>query len=492
MSELKQDSMTLHPAAPAAAGDDASLATASSYWGIISLGAPLALSFTGMMLMHLMDGLFLSWYSEEAIAAAGAAGIAGYTAIAFFQGVASYTSTFVAQYLGARQPRRAGAAAWQGMYIALVAGVLIAVAGSVVATPLFASVKHGARLAVLEARFFEVMCWGAPANLLGAALAGFFAGIGANKPLMLVQLSGIALNAVLSYGMIFGRFGLPQWGSTGAAAGTSLAQAGVTLALLALFFMRKYRDQFATWGNRALDWALCKRLLYYGSFNGMRTTAEVLAWTVFVCFVGRIGERELAITNIVWRINTVAFMPLIGFSIAILTLVGHAQGQHDSDRARTVTWRAAVIAEVWMLSAAVLFLAAPGLLLRPFFDAGQQSPEEIEALVSAGTILLRFVAVYCLLDGINIMIMAALQGAGDVFWTLRVSFVLHVGFAGVLALMDRRHMSLHAFWTAATVFVLSQAVVWLWRFHSGHWRSMRVVEPSVESLQSGSLESRVS
>ncbi len=74
-------------------------------------------------LMHFTDRMFLANYSLDAIAAALPAGIASFTSIAFFMGVANYTNAFVAQYTGARALNRVGAALWQGIYFSLLAAL---------------------------------------------------------------------------------------------------------------------------------------------------------------------------------------------------------------------------------------------------------------------------------------------------------------------------------------------------------------------------------
>ena len=445
-----------------------------SFYAILMLTGPLVLSSTGLMLMHLYDAMLLSRYSKQAIAVVGSASMAAYVMISFFIGITAYTATFVAQYMGARRPERVGPAVWQGIYVALAAGVLIAIDGTLVAPPLFHWVNHGAALELLEQRYFRIMCYGATFSLIGAALSGFFSGRGDNRTLMVVQIGGFVINAILSYCAIFGRLGLPELGACGAATATACAQGCVTLMLAIIFLSPKHRANYQTWTSRAFDWELLKRMSYYGAFNGLRAVTELLAWTLFLCFVGRLGEDVMAITNIVWRLNGIAFFPLIGLSTAIATLVGHAQGRQDSRRAEVVTWRGVIMAECWMLFAASLFVLLPRQLLSVFM--GGEGAADLAPMIETGATLLRFVALYCLLDGLNIVFMGALQGAGDTRWTLIASFILHVIFLTSLFVIDKYYQNLFTFWTAATTFVMLQAGVWVLRFRTGKWKAMRVIE----------------
>jgi MATE family multidrug resistance protein len=90
-------------------------------------------------------------------------------------------------------------------------------------------------------------------------------------------------------------------------------------------------------------------------------------------------------------------------------------------------------------------------------------------------ILLRYVATYCILDTLNMVVAGALIAAGDTRWTLGASVVLHGVFLAALLVADRAHLGLHAEWTIATVFVMVIALVWLVRFRGGAWRTIRVI-----------------
>ncbi|MGD0088833.1 MAG: MATE family efflux transporter, partial [Planctomycetota bacterium] len=202
--------------APAISARLGSQAVSSSYRGILLLAGPLILSTTGFMLMHLLDFIFLARYSSAAVAAAGAAGMAGFTLVGFFSSISGYVCTFVAQYMGARRPERVGAAVWQSLYLAAASAVIVAALGFL-AEPLFRLVRHESGVQAIEVRYLQIICWTALLPLLSTALSGFYVGRGDNTTVLVVQLFGLAANGFLSYGFIFGRFGLPEWGAPGAA-----------------------------------------------------------------------------------------------------------------------------------------------------------------------------------------------------------------------------------------------------------------------------------
>jgi MATE family multidrug resistance protein len=286
---------------------------------------------------------------------------------------------------------------------------------------------------------------------------------------MVAQLTGLACNAGLAYVLTLGRFGFPALGVTGAALATVTSQGIIAALLFARFLRPEFRRECHTANSRGWDWRLMKTLMQFGLPNGFRFAVEVFGWTLFLFFIGRIGTVELAASTIAFRINGLAFFPLFGLAEAVRTLVGHAQGQLDHRRAARVTWHGLLVAEGWMLATAPLFLIFPHQCYALF----RAEP----GVVDTGVVLLRFVAAYCVLDAANVIIVGALQAAGDTRWTLRAVLVLYAGFFAGLAGADYWRLGLYVEWLVATVFVILLALVWLLRFRGGAWRHIRVIEP---------------
>ncbi|MBL4865862.1 MAG: hypothetical protein JKY67_05755, partial [Pseudomonadales bacterium] len=108
----------------------------SGYREVLVLALPLILSTGAWSIQIFIDRLFLAWYSPEAIAAALPAGMTSFTSMCIFIGTASYVSTFVAQYFGAKQYSKIGGVVWQGAYISGF-GAIVAVLGYYFAEEIF-------------------------------------------------------------------------------------------------------------------------------------------------------------------------------------------------------------------------------------------------------------------------------------------------------------------------------------------------------------------
>ncbi|HAJ80147.1 MAG TPA: hypothetical protein DCO75_10285, partial [Fibrobacteres bacterium] len=135
-----------------------------SYKNILKVGVPLIIQMSGVMVMQLIDALFLSWYSAEAVAAAITAGLASWLIICLFNGTAGFTSTLVAQHIGARQEHKIPAIILNGLYFSALSSIFIG-AVTLFSNNFFAWAGHTPVVQSYETVFFNISCNGAFFNI---------------------------------------------------------------------------------------------------------------------------------------------------------------------------------------------------------------------------------------------------------------------------------------------------------------------------------------
>ena len=447
------------------------------YRTILRVSLPLVASMGSTTLMFFTDRIFLARYGVDAIAAAVPAGLLAFTFSALFLGVASYVNTFVAQYTGSQQHDGVGRALWQGLYFALASSILLA-AGSLLAGPLFRLAGHEAAVQELEIIYFRILMLGAGFSIIQEVLSCFFSGRGLTRVIMLVTCTGACINIPLDYALINGVWGMPAWGIFGAGVATVAGHAIMAVLYTILVFSRPHRRNFPSLGRPAFNPALFLRLLRFGGPAGLRFFMDIFSFSFFLFVVGRLGTLELAASNIAFAINTLAFLPMVGFSIGTATLVGQALGRDDPRAARRVTLRTLNLTLVYMVGVALAFLLFPGPLVALFFSHGTQG-EDAATIQHACVVVLRFVAAYTFIDGINVVLSGTLNGAGDsrfVGWTIAVGstslFMLPV-FLGVTYF----GAGLPFAWSVLTFYVFAIAGMFTFRYRGGAWETMRVIEP---------------
>ncbi|MCB2192445.1 MAG: MATE family efflux transporter [Deltaproteobacteria bacterium] len=448
----------------------------NGYRHVLAVGLPLVVSFGTTSLIHFTDRVFLANYSMNAIAAALPAGIASFLTICFFMGVVSYVNVFVAQYVGAGAFQRVGASLWQGIYFSLASALFLA-SLYLIAEPLFRFAGHHPQVMRLEVVYFRILTLGAGAVVLATNLSCFFSGRGLTRPVMLVNLAGATLNIPLDYVLINGVGFFPEMGIAGAAVATVSSQV-LVMVLFALAVFTKSNDRrFAVRRSWSWDSELMRRMLRYGLPGGVQFFLDILVFTFFVFMIGRLGRTELAATNIVMAINTLSFLPMIGLSVAVSTLVGQAIGAGKPSGGVRATTSTLHIALIYMGLVALAFVLLPRELLS-FFESSHASAASQARMVDLGVQLLRFVAVYSLFDAMALVYMGALKGAGDilfVMWTMALA-CLGMVITPMLLGVEVLGLGLYYIWGCVTFYVVVLGVVFRWRYGRGLWQKMRVIE----------------
>lgn len=449
----------------------------NQYRNVIRVCFPLVMSMSATTVMEFTDRVFLSNYSIDAISAVAPAGITAYLFIALLGGIAGYTQVFIAQYHGAGKHSRIGAALWQSMYFCLVAGCIFVLLSFFAAGPIFRLAGHPPEIVLLEEVYFNILCRGAVLHVAMNALASFFAGRGITRPVMVFHILGMLVNIPLDYALIFGAWGFPELGVRGAALATVAAWFVIaTLLALAVFTPKNIREYNLLTG-RAFDKDLFGRLMKYGIPGSLQFTLDILAFTVFILMVGRIGKLELAATNIVISINALAFMPSMGVSQGVSALVGQALGRMQPRQAKSVAWSGIHLLLLYILCIDVMFIFFPEEVLILFIPESH-STAEYQEIVGLGVVLLRIVAAYLLLDALYMVFSGVLKGAGDtrfMMWCIALAssfcMILPV-IVGILYL----NFSVEQAWYCVLVFIATLFVIVVFRYIQGKWQNMLVIE----------------
>jgi MATE family multidrug resistance protein len=425
------------------------------------------LSTSAITMMQIIDAVVLSRHSSEAVAAIGPSGMAVILFQGFLFGTAGYAGTFVAHNHGRGDAQGVRVSAWLGIHTSLASGI----AALAVAWPigrLFLLAGHGPLVGRNESVYFLICMAGSFFPVFCSAMAGWLSGIG--RPIIVTWVSflSFAVNALLAWGLVLGEWGLPRMGIAGAALATVSAQ--MTAAVLYAILFAK-AGGFADPKARLLDWAELRRFLSLAVPMGLRISGELTAWTIFLVVIGRLGTVELAASSIAFRINGTAFFPALGLGQAAGILVGHARGSGNDDDIPAIAWQSLLVCETWMVAMAILFATASAPLMSVFAGSGPESAR----IVATGSLLMKFVALYCLFDAANVMIGCVLASAGDTRWTARMFFICSGLFLVLLWIVDRLIPGLAAEWTLATLFVFATALIWTLRFRAGAWRKIQVL-----------------
>ena len=444
---------------------------------VLKIALPLILSNSCHAVNMFVDRLMLARHSQEAVAAAFTGGLTSFTLSCLFVGTVGYTGTFVAQYEGARRRDRIGSAMWQGIWLALIGG-LIFLTGIWWAEPLFNLFGHAPAIAVQETLYFKTLSCGVFVFLLSVVLPCFWTGRGKTSFVLLVSTFITLCNIPFNYMLIFGCGPIPSLGITGAAWGTILSELAGLIIYAGFLFAPSSRKHFNTMAFR-LDFELLRRMLRYGLPNGINLALDLVSFNTFSLVLGCYGAGILEATSITFGINSIAFCPILGISMTASILVGQAIGGENVPLARKSVKSCLWIVTIYNLLMVLLFTVFQDLVLAPFVRPGD--PAQIEVMRTASVMLL-FIAGYLFFDGFNITLSSALRGAGDTKFAMFVTSAAGIFlFALPSVILYRLGFSWWSLWIVLVGYIILLSVIFCLRYMQGKWTRMRVIEVGAAS-----------
>ncbi len=453
---------------------------------------PLIVNSATFALLNFSDRLFLSWYSEDAFRASLPAGILFFTLVCGFMALAGFTNTFVAQFWGAGDKEGCARATAQGIIFSLLSIPLI-----MLLTPIgiwFLKLSgHGPDVLAQETLYFKILMWCGGGMTLSSALSSFFSGRGKTFVIMGCNIVANALNIVLNYALVFGKWGFPEMGIAGAGWATVIGSWVSPLIFAILYFAKPVNAEFKTFKNLKYDGWMFKRMLRFGLPSGLHWFLDVAAFTIFVLLIGRMGPIAHIASNIALSINLVAFMPMIGMGMAASILVGQYLGRNQSDYAERIGWLALKIGMGYIAVIGITFLLFPGFYTN-VFEGNAPASVPFEELFKAVRILLVMLAVWGMADASALVLSGALKGAGDTHFVMYFQSIVAWGFlvAGQLVIVLVLKANIYVSWTWTLLYILILGVGFALRFRSSRWKRIDLLDrrPSLVSVEDQSLATR--
>jgi MATE family multidrug resistance protein len=454
-----------------------------------SLAWPTVVTMTSYTLMQFVDSLMVSQIGGLELAAQGNGGVWAWTMMAFLAGVITIVNTFVSQCVGRGDLRHAAGYAWCGVWLSVISWCLLLLPVAVWGLPLaFESMGHERALIDLEISYGRILLLGAVVNLAGKAISNFFFGIGRPKVITLSAILGNVANVIGNYVLIYGETGLPALGLPGVPGVTPMGVQGAAIATvigtaiesaipLCVFLGPQIARQYGSRRSWRIDIPGLRDLIRVGWPGSVQQGNEMVCWSVFMTvLVGRFGTEHLAAGWIVLRYMQLSFMPAVGFSVATTTLVGQFIGAREPElaakAAHTSLWMAVVYMSLW--GALMTIFREP--MLRVFLAKGDGSGD-VEHIVAIGSSVMMLAAVFQAFDGIGIVYLGALRGAGDTLWpglvTAALSWALIVGGGWMCAVAFPQWGSWGP-WAGTTIYIIALGGALAWRFEQGAWRSIRL------------------
>jgi len=446
------------------------------YLEICRIAYPLILMSASNGLMQLTDRLFLAHNSTLDVGAAISAGILYFTLFCFFMVTCGFTSAMVAQYHGAHQRLNLLRSVWAGQTLAVVAGLFITFVIPLIGPVVFLNSDQPPELIGLQFDYFASLLPSGVFACLGAPYFSFFSGQGRTRPVAVINIAGCLLNIPLNWMFIFGKCGLPPLGIYGAGIATSICALVSALAVMVYFYSQNQR-RIPTRKRWEFHPDFVLRLIRFGAPAGFQTLVDVGAFTLLALWIGKLGAASVAATGIALSINNLYFLPLLGLADATAIVAGQYIGRKRQGIAERAVYRAWRISAIYALLGVTVYLCFPEALATCFAPRQESGVDFGEVIrISAG--VLTAAALFNACDSVKFIVMGGLRGAGDTLAIFLLNCLTAWGLLvpGIFILTRVFPATIYQVWGFVAFCGVVDAMVFLWRFGSGKWRKIRMIE----------------
>ena len=379
---------------------------------LAGMAIPMMISMLVQALYNIVDSIFVSRLSENALTAVSLAFPLQNLMIAVCAGTAVGMNALLSRSLGAKEQEKADLAANTGIFLALCSFVVFCVLG-IFFSHTFFLLQTDVEEIVTAGTAYGQICLGCSIGLFCQfTFERLLQSTGRTHLAMCTQILGALINIVLDPILIFGLFGAPQLGVAGAAVATV---AGQCVAAVAALIMNLKCNPEIHLSLKKIRWhgAMVKNIYRIG----LPSIVMMSIGSIMVFGVNRIlisfTTTATAVFGAYFKLQSFIFMPVFGLNNGMVPIVAYNYGAKNPERVKRTIKLSILSAMTIMAVGLAIFELFPGFLLS-FFDAS-------ENMLAIGTPALRIIALAFVFAGFCIIAGSVFQAIGNPFYSLIVS-----------------------------------------------------------------------
>ena len=434
---------------------------------IFMLSIPMILEMLMESIFALVDILYVSQVSVNAVATIGLTESVLTLVYAVAIGLSMAATAVVARRVGEKDIEGASKAAVQVIFLGVAVAAIISAIGIIYPKHILSLMGGEPDLIAEGYGYTQILLGGNVTVMLLFLINAIFRGAGDASVAMWALVLSNGLNIILDPIFIFGFGPVPEFGVQGAAIATTIGRGTAVLFQLVILFVGYSKIKIGI-NDLVLRLKVMFNLIKVSLGGIGQFLIGTSSWVFLMRIMSEFGSEVLAGYTIAIRVMMFTLMPAWGMSNAAATLVGQNLGAQKPDRAERSVWKTGKYNAIFMGLVSIVYLVfAPQIIT--LFNA-------TDAVVISGSNCLRIIAAGYIFYGYGMVVINAFNGAGDTKTPTYINFVcfwlFQLPFAYVMALTLNIGPS-GVFWaiTVAEILIALIAIIW---FRRGDWKTVQV------------------
>lgn len=430
---------------------------------ILKLSIPAAINSLLDMLQVITDLIMVGRISAFAVAAVGLGLQSLMLIFAVLTVLHVGTSALLSRFVGAKRMKRASIGLSTLLRFALFLSIPAMILWYFLASNIYTWFGTSPEVVSLGEDYVQMLTWMMPFVFVKLVFVSALNSAGDTKTPMKVKIVSIVLNVVLNYLFIFGNYGFPELGVMGAAVGTVIVN-GLEFLVYVFLYLKQKTPFIPLWYYSK---SLLSRALKVGIPASIERSLTFGSFMLFTVVIAHYGTAVLAGYQIGLRVEGLAFMPGIGFTIAAMALMGQGLGAKKPQQAKDDVLLVLKYTSGFMFILSFFMVFMPEKIVWLFTND--------TATIEEASLYLRIVGVSQIPLAFNFVLSGALRGAGDSKKTMKINLISLWFIRIIPAFLLSWYFENILFVYLAMISDTFVKATWLWhRFNSNEWQKIKV------------------
>lgn len=404
---------------------------------LVTMSLPMVISMIVQALYNIVDSIFVSRLSEDALTAVSMAFPMQNLMISVAVGTGVGINAMLSRALGEKKFEAANKTAENGIFIEVLGYVLFLLIGIFVTKPFFLAQAGAGDIANIGIEYTRICLLMSFGIFMQIGFERILQSTGRTIFTMITQSTGAIINIILDPILIFGLFGMPKMGVAGAAIATVTGQ--ICAAILAITFnLTKNPDVHISFKGFKPQIIFVKNILSVGIPSIiMSSVGSAMTFGMNKILI-TFSSTAVAVFGVYFKLNSFVFMPVFGLNNGMVPIVSYNYGAQNKKRLTKTIKLAIMYAVCIMFIGIMLFQFMPDVLLK-LFDASDH-------MLEIGIPALRVISLSFAFAGICIVISSSLQALGHGFLSMMISITRQLIILLPSAYILAKFGGIHAVW----------------------------------------------
>lgn len=363
---------------------------------IFKIALPISLAIFVPQINFVTNNIFLGGLGETALAAAAITGVTYLIFSVVGVGFNNALQALIARRAGENRVDDIGKLFSHSIRISFVLAVIGILAVYFLIPPVLNATLHSHGLVSTINHFLQIRIWGLPFLYIYQMLNALLVGTNQSKYLIIGATAETATNIFFDYGLIYGKFGLPEIGFNGAAYASIIAEVIGMVVVLVVAYGKGISARFSLFRGFSLQGRMV-RLIFNQSYPlVLQYAASIITWQFFYILVEHHGQRSLAISNTMRNVFGLFGICTWAFAATTSTMVSNIIGQGRPDKVIFLIKRITLLSACVSTTFCILINLFPEVLLSVFGQTEDFLHEATPVIrvVSSALILMSFGTVW--------------------------------------------------------------------------------------------------